>query len=80
MSSPDNNDTTENIEIPNAVLTACPKHRFALVRVGEACPTCPHFAGLSDRFPGGKVFETRYAVRCNGEPVQRAIVRLAGVE
>lgn len=73
--------TDETIEIPEGALVACPLHKFALVRVGQSCPGCPHFAGLADRFPGSPhAFATRYTVRCKAEPQQRQISQLVEVD
>ena len=74
-------DNGGSIEIPTGALTACPLEKFAFVRVGAVCIACPHFDGLSDRFPGSQqAFQTRYLVRCRAEPVQRSVSMLAGGE
>lgn len=69
-------ETEEQLEIPDSALVQCPLVGFDM-RPVSACATCPKFAGLEDRFPGGPhPFHKRYTVKCLGEPVRRGIVNL----
>jgi hypothetical protein len=65
----------ELIEIPEAVLTRCPLVQFKLRSIARHCPTCPHFKGLADRFPGSTqyVFAQRYLLRCQGAITNREV-------
>lgn len=66
---------SETLEIPDAVLVSCPKHKFNLARVA-ACTGCENFCGLQDRFPGSeREFAERYILLCDAEPVRRHILR-----
>jgi hypothetical protein len=62
------------VGIPDSARTRCPEAAFKLRQV-IACTTCPHFRGLSDRFPGhtDKAFAVRYAVLCAAEPARREV-------
>lgn len=65
------------VQIPPNALVACPEKAFNLARV-EGCPACQHFAGLTDRFPGGPhEFKVRFLVQCKARPTQREIKELA---
>jgi len=64
----------ETIEIPAGVLVHCPLVEFRLRSVAQHCPTCPHWRGLADRFPGSEYrFGVRYLLRCQGEIKQRPL-------
>lgn len=67
----------DQIEIPENVLTHCPKVGFKLARI-RACVSCESFAGLDDRFPGSnKDFAVRYMLKCSHDPVRRELRELA---
>jgi len=63
------------IDIPEAVLVRCPLVEFKLRSIARHCPTCPHFKGLSDRFPGSTQhsFVQRYLLRCQGAVANREV-------
>jgi hypothetical protein len=68
---------TETLDIPETVRVHCPLVEFRLRQVDKHCPTCPHFKGLADRFPGSShKFAVRYAVLCAGEPSKRPLLEL----
>ena len=69
----------ETIEIPVTVLVRCPLVGYRLRRISGHCPTCQHFRGLGDRFPGSKEmsFSARYHIRCAAEPVKRELFEVA---
>jgi hypothetical protein len=68
---------TEEIEIPPGAVVACPLKGFDLRAVTQ-CVACPHFTGLTDRFPGGPhEFKVRYLVGCAARPTLREIKGLA---
>jgi len=67
------------VEVPKAVRVRCPLVEFRLRVVANHCPTCPHFRGLADRFPGSnKPFHLRYLVQCSGEPLKRELFQFEG--
>jgi hypothetical protein len=68
---------TEQIEIPPGAVVACPLKAFKLRSVAQ-CVACPHFTGLTDRFPDGvHEFKMRYMVGCAARPTMREIKELA---
>ena len=67
----------DTVEVPESVRVRCPLVEFRLRSMGEHCPNCPHFRGLTDRFPGSKHrFAVRYMLLCAAEPVKREIFEM----
>lgn len=64
------------LEIPDAARTRCPLVNFKARQVLK-CIECPHFRGMSDRFPGSnKSFAVRYIVLCAAVPAKREILEV----
>jgi hypothetical protein len=66
------------LQVPRSVLVRCPLVQFRLRAIADHCPACPHFRGLSDRFPGPSslAFIQRYTVLCAAEPVRRELFEI----
>ena len=68
------------VDIPVTVIVRCPLVGMRMRRICEHCPTCEHFRGLGDRFPGGApgmAFSARFHIRCAAEPVRRELFEVA---
>lgn len=78
VAAPESLAREEKLEIPENVLVHCPLVEHRLRPMGAHCPECPHFRGLSDRFPGSAhKFAVRYTILCAGEPTKRQLCELA---
>jgi hypothetical protein len=66
------------VDIPGSVLVRCPLVEFKLRPIAKHCPTCPHFKGLADRFPGSSQhsFVQRYLLRCQGAVTNREVFEI----
>lgn len=69
--------SVETIEIPETARVRCPLVEFKLRLIAAHCPTCPHFKGLGDRFPGSKLpFDKRYLLLCQGAITNREVYEM----
>lgn len=66
------------VEVPENTYVRCPLRGFDLVQASQ-CPTCTHFHGMGDRFPGRSdmIFPKRYVALCSAQPTQREILAIS---
>lgn len=66
------------VGVPENAYVRCPLRGFDLVQAKQ-CPTCAHFHGMGDRFPGHDdvPFAKRYVALCSAQPTQREILAIS---